>query len=81
MRIDTPMPTGPTAMWAAAGKIGRDGKRVVLQLRPGIAQDRRRRTEPHWMTGPRLRIRTLGSTVVESDEGPIRGAWLDQRTG
>lgn len=33
------------------------------------------------MAGSRLRIRTLGRTVVESVEGPIGGMWLDQRTG
>jgi DNA-binding SARP family transcriptional activator len=81
IRVDIRLPTGPIAMWVAAGTIGGEDTCVVLQLRPGIAGDRRRRTSPHWMSGPRLRIRTLGRTVVESAEGPIGGAWLDQRTG
>lgn len=68
-------------MWVTAAAIGGAGKRVVLQLRPGVAGDRRRRTSPHWMVGPRLRIRALGPTSVESVEGPIGGAWLDQRAG
>ncbi|MGD0454567.1 MAG: BTAD domain-containing putative transcriptional regulator [Solirubrobacteraceae bacterium] len=81
IRVDILSPAGATPMWVTTGVIdGRDA-RVVLQLRPGVAGDRRRRTSPHWMAGPRLRIRTLGGTAVESLEGPIGGAWLDQRTG
>jgi DNA-binding SARP family transcriptional activator len=81
IRVDIRSPDGPAAMWVTAAKIGGASTCVVLQLRPGVAGDRRRRTSPHWMSGPRLRIRTLGRTVVESVEGPIGGAWLDQRTG
>ncbi len=81
VRVDLHTAAGPTAVWAVAAAIAGDPARVVLQLRPGDSADRRRRTSPHWMTGPRLRIRTLGRTVVESVEGPIGGAWLDQRTG
>jgi DNA-binding SARP family transcriptional activator len=81
IRVDIDSPAGPTPMWVTAGVIGGASVRVVLQLRPGIAGDRRRRTSPHWMAGPRLRICTLGRTAVESVEGPIGGAWLDQRTG
>jgi DNA-binding SARP family transcriptional activator len=81
IRVDIRSPAGAEAMWVTASAIGGAGKRVVLQLRPGVAGDRRRRTSPHWMTGPRLRIRALGSTSVESVEGPMGGAWLDQRAG
>jgi DNA-binding SARP family transcriptional activator len=83
VRVDVAAPDGTIAMWVAAGTVGRGGDagRVVLQLRPGAAQDRRQRTDPHWMSGPKLRIRCLGKTVVESAEGPIGGAWLEQRTG
>jgi DNA-binding SARP family transcriptional activator len=80
VRVDVATPAGPIAFWVAAGVVG-DGARVVLQLRPGAANDRRQRTDLHWMSGPKLRIRTLGRTVVESAEGPIGGAWLDQRAG
>jgi DNA-binding SARP family transcriptional activator len=82
VRVDLRTPSGSTATWVAAATVDGDSdRRVVLQLRPGVSGDRRQRTTPHWMTGPRLRVRTLGRTVVESAEGPIGGAWLDQRTG
>jgi DNA-binding SARP family transcriptional activator len=82
VRVDVPTAGGIRAMWVAAAPLpGRDAPYVVLQLRPGVARDRRRRTDPHWMAGPRLHIRALGRTVVESAEGTIGGEWLDQRTG
>jgi DNA-binding SARP family transcriptional activator len=92
VRVDLRTPAGSAATWVAAATVDSDssdgsgngggrGGRVVLQLRPGISGDRRQRTTPHWMTGPRLRVSTLGRTVVESAEGPIGGAWLDQRAG
>jgi DNA-binding SARP family transcriptional activator len=81
VRVDVPTADGVRAMWVAAAPLDEDSSHVVLQLRPGISQDRRRRTDPHWMTGPRLRICALGGTVVESAEGSIGGEWLDQRTG
>lgn len=81
MRLDVSTERGRQALWIAAASLDESRDRVVLQLRPGAVGDRRRRTDPHWMTGPRLRIETLGRTVVESPEGPIGGSWLDQRTG
>jgi DNA-binding SARP family transcriptional activator len=81
VRVDLDTHAGTVAVWIAAARLAGGKGRVVLQLRPGIAHDRRQRTAPHWMIGPKLRIRTLGRTVVESVEGPIAGAWLDQRTG
>lgn len=84
MRVDVQTDAGTVGLWVAAAPFDRQGtteNHVVMQLRPGFAGDRRRRTEPHWMNGPHLRIRSLGGMVVESREGPIDGAWLDQRTG
>jgi DNA-binding SARP family transcriptional activator len=68
------------ALWVATAPL-QEGSHFVLQLRPGPTRDRRRRTDPHWMTGPSLRISTLGRLLVESAEGPLEGSWLDQRTG
>jgi DNA-binding SARP family transcriptional activator len=82
VRVDVTTAAGVRAMWVAAAPLLVQGSsHVVLQLRPGLSQDRRRRTDPHWMTGPRLRICALGATIVESAEGPIGGEWLDQRAG
>jgi len=82
VRVDIGCPQGPTAVWVAAGRIGDGDRRVVLQLRPGLAGDRRRRTAPEWAAGgPTLRICCLGRTVVETAVGPMGGAWLEQRAG
>ncbi len=82
VRVDLPTRSGPSAMWVAVAAISdTSGSRVVLQLRPGVANDRRQRTTRHWMTGPRLCVQSLGRTTIESAEGPIAGTWLDQRTG
>jgi DNA-binding SARP family transcriptional activator len=81
VRVDVSTVEGVRALWVTASPLKTGGSHVVLQLRPGIAQDRRRRTDPHWMSGPRLNISVLGRTIVESGEGAIGGNWLEQRTG
>jgi DNA-binding SARP family transcriptional activator len=81
MRVDVQVDGQVEGYWVTAAPFGEDGLHVVLELRPGVALDRRRRTDPHWMNGPSLRVRTLGRVTVESSEGPIGGQWLDQRTG
>jgi DNA-binding SARP family transcriptional activator len=83
VRVDIDTTTGIKAFWVAAAPIRESDEtsRVVLQLRPGDIHDRRRRTDPHWMSGPTLRIRAFGRLTVESAEGQIGGGWLDQRTG
>jgi DNA-binding SARP family transcriptional activator len=82
IRLDLEMSDGSeTALWAFAAPLEEDCSHFILQLRPGPIHDRRRRTNPHWMSGPSLRISTLGRMAVESNEGPLEGTWLDQRTG
>ncbi len=83
VRVDVETIAGTRAFWIAAAPIEHpEGNRhVVLQLRPGSIKDRRRRTDPHWMNGPMLRLRAFGRLTVESAEGQIGGSWLDQRTG
>lgn len=82
IRVDVQTSDGTTrALWVMAAPLEEDQSHFVLQLRPGLIQDRRRRTDPHWMQGPSLRIRTLGRISVECIEGPIEGSWLGQRTG
>lgn len=72
---------GGGAVWVTAAPLGTSGERIVVQLRAADARDRRRRTAPHWTRGAKLRIVALGRTRVESHEGPIGGAWLEQRPG
>ena len=71
----------PISVWVAASPIGDADAAVILQLRPGVAGDRRRRTEPHWIAGPKLRVYTLGRTRLETSEGPLTGEWVGHRPG
>jgi DNA-binding SARP family transcriptional activator len=81
VRVDLPAGARATAAWVTIAPLDEDGDCVVAELRPGLANDRRRRTRPHWTQGPRLYIRALGRTRVESAEGPIGGQWLENRAG
>jgi DNA-binding SARP family transcriptional activator len=79
IRIDTRGSGGVSALWVTAAPLG-DG-RALMHLRPGDARDRRRRSDPHWISGPRLRISAFGRMHVDSPEGPLGGKWLQQRPG
>jgi DNA-binding SARP family transcriptional activator len=79
IRIDTRSAGGVSALWVTAAPLG--DARSLLHLRPGDARDRRRRSDPHWISGPRLRISAFGRMHVDSAEGPLGGKWLQQRPG
>lgn len=82
VRVDVPARGGNVgSVWVTAAIFGGAETAVIFQLRPGVVGDRRRRTEPHWMGGPRLRVFTLGRTRVESGEGALAGEWLGHRPG
>ncbi len=80
MRVEIGSRSG-NAIRVTAVAIGGANERLLLQLQPCVTADPHRWTRPHRTSGPRLRVRTLGATAVESLEGPIGGAWLDQRAG
>jgi DNA-binding SARP family transcriptional activator len=80
IRIDAAAGGPASALWVTAAPLAAED-RVVLHLRAGDARDRRRRSEPHWLAGPELRISAFGRTWVDSPEGPLGGQWLQQRPG
>jgi DNA-binding SARP family transcriptional activator len=79
IRIDAAEPGEVSALWVTAAPLG-DG-RSMFHLRPGHAEDRRRRSDPFWISGPELRITVFGRTRVETKEGHLSGQWLQQRPG
>jgi DNA-binding SARP family transcriptional activator len=81
LRIDLQQGAGLEAAWVTVTALEPDRALVVTELRPAQRGDRRRRTEPHWTTGPQLRIFALGQTRVMSAETVIEGRWLDNRPG
>jgi DNA-binding SARP family transcriptional activator len=87
VRMDIQTETLRGAAWVTASRLGEDGTKVVFHLRPGRADDRRRRTPPSWGSQanpsqrPDLQISTLGRFRVEGASGPINGDWLGQRPG
>lgn len=80
IRINTPAGSPHSAVWVTATPLG-VGAGALLHIRPGDARDRRRRSDPHWITGPELTIKALGRIRVDSREGPLGGNWLAQRPG
>jgi DNA-binding SARP family transcriptional activator len=78
IRVD--LPNSKIAAWVTASRV-KDTPYALIHLRPGLQADRRRRTEPHWINGPRLRIRCLGPLAVESEVGELTGGWTQQRAG
>ena len=79
VRLDVGPDADRRSVWALASSAG--DHVVLVHIRPGALGDRRRRTVPHWTSGPRLIVRALGPTIVSSSEGPIPGAWLAERSG
>jgi PAS domain-containing protein len=81
IRVDLPPAAGAPAAWLTLGPVEGADDLVIAELRPGLANDRRRRTTPHWTAGPRMNVYALGRTRIESPEGPIEGQWLENRAG
>jgi DNA-binding SARP family transcriptional activator len=81
MRVDLPPGAGVEAAWVTVTALEPERDLILTELRPGRRSDRRRRSEPHWMDGPRLRIFALGRTRVMTPESRLDGRWLDNRAG
>lgn len=81
IRTDLPPGCAAEAAWVTVARLGGGDDGVLVELRPGRGNDRRRRTEPHWTEGPKVRIQALGRTRVESPEASLGGRWLENRTG
>ncbi|QEC49150.1 hypothetical protein FSW04_17245 [Baekduia soli] len=81
VRIDLTKGAAASAAWVTVARVSATPELVLTEMRPGRAEDRRRRTAPHWTTGPRLRVITLGRTRLLGNEGPIEGRWLSNRSG
>ncbi|MEA2257081.1 MAG: hypothetical protein QOG35_3126 [Solirubrobacteraceae bacterium] len=79
IRIDLAPDRQPGALWITVARLHRS--EVLVTLRPGEYGDRRRRTNPHWISGPRLSVAVLGRTGIASAETPLEGHWLQQRPG
>lgn len=79
--IRTDLPDENGSVWVTGASFGGVEPMVVLQMRPGVAGDRRRRTEPHWMGDTQLRVFTLGRTRVESAEAGLPEEWLSHGPG
>jgi DNA-binding SARP family transcriptional activator len=79
VRIDLGARGGAGAAWVVVAPL--PAGRVLMHLRPGRADDRRRRSDPRWAAGPALRIVALGRTRVESPSGSLDGSWIANRPG
>lgn len=79
LRVDLPADAASRAAWVVVAPLAEG--RVLMELRPGRAGDRRRRTDPSWVSGSLLRVHVLGRTRVESPAGELDGSWMGNRPG
>lgn len=81
IRIDLDRDHEPGALWITVAPLPGEHSEVLVTLRPGQHGDRRRRTNPHWISRPHLTVVCLGRTAVATAETPLDGRWLQRRTG
>jgi len=79
--IDLPRDADADAAWVTVAALGTEPERIVMQLRPRVLTDRRRRPAARWSTAPQLRIHALGRTRVLREDEPLDGSWQDNRAG
>jgi DNA-binding SARP family transcriptional activator len=80
-RVDLARNGDPGALWITVTQLQGQPAGMLVTARPGERGDRRRRTEPHWISTPRLTVGVLGRTTLASAETSIAGRWLQQRAG
>jgi DNA-binding SARP family transcriptional activator len=68
------LPAGLGTVWVSASALD-DGTAVIELRRPTPVAVTERDDSP------KLRIRTLGRSHIETDDGIVTGGWLDQRPG
>ena len=86
MRMDLTTGHSRAAIWVTASPLDPEVTELLFLLRPVSPDDRRRRNLLQGDNGvaaeaPALHILTFGRFRVESEEGPLGGEWLEQRTG
>jgi DNA-binding SARP family transcriptional activator len=81
IRIDLSPGRDPDALWIVVTRLSAEDSSVLVTLRAGQRADRRRRTQPHWISSPHLSVAVLGRTAVASAETPLEGQWIQQRSG
>jgi DNA-binding SARP family transcriptional activator len=81
IRIDLAPDHEPGALWITLAPLHGEHPAVLVTLRPGQHADRRRRTDPYWISGSRLSVVVLGRTALASAETSLAGQWLQQRPG
>ncbi len=74
------------AAWVTVARVDGEGRQFLFHLRPGLRDDRRRRSHPEWSglapaVSPGLKISTLGRFGAENGAGQLDGEWLEQRPG
>jgi DNA-binding SARP family transcriptional activator len=87
IRVDFEGVGSQVAAWVTASALSDDRSHLVLHLRPGIPDDRRRRnvaqsdSKRALAESPTLQIHTLGRFRIETDGAIAAEDWIEQRPG
>jgi DNA-binding SARP family transcriptional activator len=87
LRMDFDDDQSRGSAWVTVSRLDPDASQLLFHLRPGLANDRRRKTlvsaasEPAISAEKELRISALGAFRVEGARGCLESEWLEQRPG